>query len=282
MRLRLWYFINKHAILKKLFYWIFPLLGINVANAEVIYQCNPCPSGQSSNPGAIGAGACFNPKTKGAASTIFNGTGNQSGTLQPGWYRISLRGANGSGTGWKTGDTYCTQYKDGDTCKTYGDKPCKSEKYVCPSGKTAASSAWSSWYCPDNSGTPTKKCDKWGDAPCLAYNQVCASSATGSSCQGNGGTGGSTYYVFYVTSPASYSFTYNGGSPKLTVTESGRSTRTFYANAGGNGSASKSGVNWSCSNGGNGSAGASGIFSPEGSSSNVDSFGSVGGKLTKL
>lgn len=117
MKLKLWYFINKHAMLKKIFFWIFPLLGMSVAKAETIYQCTPCPSGLSSNPGTIGKDNCFDPVTK-AGSQVFTGTANQSGTLQPGWYRISLRGTNGSnasaygcsGSGGAGGTTYYAFY----------------------------------------------------------------------------------------------------------------------------------------------------------------------------
>ena len=232
MKLKLWYFINKHAILKKLFFWIFPLLGMSVAKAETIYQCTPCPSGLSSNPGAVGSGACFNPVTKGGASVIFNGAGNYSGTLQPGWYRIAIRGANGS----------------------------------------------------------SNSCDN-RHQNCNAYGKNCTT--VGNNCTGSGGTGGSTYYVFYVSVAASYSHIYNNGSPKLTITESGK-TRTFAANKGTNGAAANNCTNTGaygscvqytcqCSNG---SAGASnqvsGLFSNDKSSSNVDGLGSAGGKLTKL
>ena len=287
MRLKLWYFINKYAILKKLFFWIFPLLGLNVAKAETIYQCAACPSGLSTNPGAIGAGACFNPVTKPGPSVIFNGTGNYSGTLQPGWYRISLRGANGSGTGWKTGDRYCAASHN--ECTGWGEAPClqknneycegSSSCYVVNGGTSNAYCYGGCTFVPANS-----ICVQYGDKPCISSSPVCDRYDNGSSCQGNGGIGGQTYYVFYVTSTANYSFTYNGGSPKLVVTESGRATRTFLAGKGGNGYANKSGVNWSCGNGGNGTSNsASGLFSSmDRSSGNYDGLGSAGGKLTKL
>lgn len=236
MRLKLWYFINKHAILKKIFFWIFPLLGVNVAKAETIYQCMPCPSGLSSNPGAMGVDACFDPLTKGGSSVIYNGTGNYSGTLQPGWYRVSLKGT--------TGDT----------------------KYISGSG-SCAQSRYS------------------GQSGYAGYK-----SGSGRNC--SGGAGGQTYYVFYVSKTASYSHEYNGGSPKLTVTEDGK-TRTFAAGKGGNGTGYTSSSSSGCYSGSvkdaycnTASAGASnqvsGLFSTDKSSSNLDGLGSAGGKLTKL
>lgn len=227
MRLKLWYFINKHAILKKLFFWIFPLLGINVAKAETIYQCTACPAGLSSNPGGTSVNDCFNPVTKGG-SQMFSGTTNQNGTLQPGWYRISLRGTNGSGTSL-SGKCISTQLK-------------------C---------------------TSTYNC-----------GYTCVNS--GKDCSASGGAGGQTYYVFYVSATASYSYTYNSGAPKFTVTESGK-TRTFSAGKGGDASSKYSGYDAKCSNGAAGASNqVSGLFSNDKSSSNVDSLGSAGAKLTKL
>lgn len=239
MRLKLWYFINKHAILKKIFFWIFPLLGMSVAKAETIYQCMPCPTGMSSNPGATSIDGCFNPLTK-SGSQVFTGTTSQSGTLQPGWYRISLRGENGSATK-VSGSGTCCRIKP----NVYG------------------------------------RCVN-------AYGVDYSLSGSSTTCQG--AVGGQTYYVFYVSKVASYTYEYNSGAPKFTVEENGK-TRTFSAGKGSNGSGSTKSS--SCYSGSvnnaycnTASAGASnqasGLFSTDKTTTNVDNLTSAGAKLTKL
>ncbi|MBD5398606.1 hypothetical protein HDR60_03820 [bacterium] len=211
-------FLNKYSLLKKTLLGLFTVSS--AAGAQTIYQCTACPSGLSSNPGATSASQCFNPSTKGGASVIFSGISNWSGKLEPGWYRISLKGASGS------------------------------------------------------------------NVSCGSSGGGCSSSYSSSSCTGYGGSGGTAYYIFYVSNTASANYTYNNGSPKLVVTESGKSTRTFQVTAGTSGSKYTTGSYGSvchCSNGSAGSSSISGLTSStDKSTGNVDNWTSNGGKLVRL
>ncbi|MBD5405197.1 hypothetical protein HDR59_01460 [bacterium] len=96
MKVKLWNFIKKHTILRKIFFWLFSVMGMSV-KANALYSCKPCPNGLQSNPEARSSADCFDPKTKASDNIIFkNGTASTSGALMPGWYRISIRGANGN------------------------------------------------------------------------------------------------------------------------------------------------------------------------------------------
>ena len=91
------------------------LLGLftlsSAAGAQTIYQCSPCPNGLASQPGTISASGCFNPVSKSGSRVIFdNSSSGWSGTLQPGWYRISLRGSSGSGASAGGGCSYVSCY----------------------------------------------------------------------------------------------------------------------------------------------------------------------------
>ncbi|MGN0929839.1 MAG: hypothetical protein ACI4N3_04325 [Alphaproteobacteria bacterium] len=177
-------FSNKYSLLKKTLLGLFTVSS--AAGAQTIYQCTACPNGLSSNPGAVGSSQCFNPCSKGSSSTIFSGSSNWSGTLQPGWYRISLRGEKGASTSSDGGMKR--------VCKTLGG--CE----VCAGGCVA---------------TCTGGCRIAGG---------CCNCDTG-------GDGAKANYTFYVGVASSASYTYNNGSPKFTVTESG-TTRTYTASRG--------------------------------------------------
>ena len=87
MKIKLLNLLNK--ILKK-----FAFLGIfsftTSASAQTIYQCLPCPDGTTSNPGAVGAGSCFSVTNK-KGTKVFDSASSSSATLQPGWYRVTLK-----------------------------------------------------------------------------------------------------------------------------------------------------------------------------------------------
>lgn len=114
MKLILWSFIKRHAILRKIFFWIFSVMGMSV-KANALYSCKPCPNGLHSNPEARSSSECFNPRTKTSKSTVLsNTTQNASGALMPGWYRISIRGDKGK-------DVSCTStYNPSKKTSTYG------------------------------------------------------------------------------------------------------------------------------------------------------------------
>lgn len=96
MKLKLWNFIKKHKMLRKIFFWLFSIMGIST-KVDALYSCRTCPNGLQTNPGAKSSADCFDPKTKKSENVVFsNTTQNTSGALRPGWYRISIRGANGN------------------------------------------------------------------------------------------------------------------------------------------------------------------------------------------
>ncbi|MDE6224040.1 MAG: hypothetical protein K2M23_01035 [Alphaproteobacteria bacterium] len=251
-------FTDKYSLLKKTIIGLFTMSS--AAGAQTIYQCAPCPSGQTSNPGATSVSQCYSPCSKSASSTIFSGTSNWSGTLQPGWYRISLRGASGDSVVSEGGQ----------------NRVCKKGKYnveICAGGCT---------NCTGGSSDSSTRCR----------------------CTGVG-AGAKVNFTFYVGVASSASFTYNSGSPKFTVTESG-STRTYTASKGGDatytsdpkdvtvkndyGSVTGKEGNVTC---GKGSAGSysytpSTLFSSTdknnscSTSATADGLSSAGGKLVKL
>ncbi len=113
MKLRPWNFIKSNLFKKGTLLGLFTLSS--AAGAQTIYQCQPCPNGLASQPGTISASGCFNPVSKSGSRVIFdNSSSGWSGTLQPGWYRISLRGSSGSGAGGGCGYSSCYGGNGGD------------------------------------------------------------------------------------------------------------------------------------------------------------------------
>ena len=113
MKLRPWNFIKNNLFKKGTLLGLFTLSS--AAGAQTIYQCSPCPNGLASQPGTISASGCFNPVSKSGSRVIFdNSSSGWSGTLQPGWYRISLRGSSGSGAGGGCGYSSCYGGNGGD------------------------------------------------------------------------------------------------------------------------------------------------------------------------
>lgn len=109
MKLRPWNFIKNNLFKKGTLLGLFTLSS--AAGAQTIYQCQPCPNGLASQPGTISASGCFNPVSKSGSRVIFdNQSSGWSGTLQPGWYRISLRGSSGSGASAGGGCGYVSCY----------------------------------------------------------------------------------------------------------------------------------------------------------------------------
>ena len=113
MKLRPWNFIKSNLFKKGTLLGLFTLSS--AAGAQTIYQCQACPNGLASQPGTISASGCFNPVSKAGSKVIFdNQTSGWSGTLQPGWYRISLKGDSGSSDGGGCGYSPCSGGKGGE------------------------------------------------------------------------------------------------------------------------------------------------------------------------
>lgn len=96
MKIKLLNLLNK--ILKK-----FAFLGFfsftTSTSAQTTYQCLPCPEGMFSNPGAVGLGECYPLNAENylqAAGTKTFTSSNGTVDLLPGWYRLTLKSADGS------------------------------------------------------------------------------------------------------------------------------------------------------------------------------------------
>lgn len=133
MKLRPWNFIKSNLFKKGTLLGLFTLSS--AAGAQTIYQCKPCPNGLASQPGTISASGCFNPVSKAGSKVIFdNSSSGWSGTLQPGWYRISLRGSNGSGAGGGCGYSSCDGGNGGEMYYVFYVSSSASGKYSWNSG----------------------------------------------------------------------------------------------------------------------------------------------------
>ncbi len=94
MKMKLLNLLNR--ILKK-----FAFLGIfsftTSAHAQTIYQCMPCPNGTKSQPNSTSASDCFSLTSKARTNVRDFTTSSGSVSLEPGWYRISMRTPSGAG-----------------------------------------------------------------------------------------------------------------------------------------------------------------------------------------
>ena len=253
MKIKLLNLLNK--ILKK-----FAFLGIfsftTSASAQTIYQCLPCPDGKTSNPGAVGAGSCFSVTNKKGTVVLDQTTTNKTITLQPGWYRVTLRTTDGA-----KGLNRTEASKSGTCCEdTYGN--CTS--YI---GKVVGDSA--------TGGAGGKGKD-------LSYVIYVANSSSASYTYNSGApklivkdntTNGQK--VFSITKAG------NGKDATCSSSTSGGSSSTY-------GSSSCGAVTtWNCTNGAAGTASSivtpSGLSSKDQKSSAIDGLTSATGcRITKL
>ncbi len=133
MKIKLLNLLNK--ILKK-----FAFLGLfsfsTSTSAQTTYQCLPCPEGSTSPAGSTSIQKCV-PVDSSKTFTTSNGTM----TLAPGWYRVTLRSADGSAT---TCGTTKSVYPSG-SCKCFNKTYTTRYDQVISATATAGSGASASY-----------------------------------------------------------------------------------------------------------------------------------------
>ena len=182
MKIKLLNLLNK--ILKK-----FAFLGVfsfsTSTSAQTTYQCLPCPEGSTSPAGSTSIQQCV-PVDSSKTFTTSNGTM----TLSPGWYRVTLRSANGSATTCGTaqsasgvsscecwGRTYSTKYREVVSGSAAGGSGASASYLIYVNASSTATYNY-------NSGAPTlvieNKIDKSKRTFSAAKggNGVCPSSGT--------------------------------------------------------------------------------------------------------
>ena len=181
------------------------------ADAQSVYQCLPCPEGQSSPAGSTSISQCSSAADLKGTLIKDCTTSNCSGKLEKGWYRVTIHttaGSKGSNASKDSSSSNCHPW----------DKQNSMENCFA--------SIWGG----------TSKCIT---IPLPGTTRVYGSKYEVKGASGTGGKGGSGFtksYVFYLSSEASYSYDVNGGSPKIVISKtSTEPQRVFQLSKAGNG-----------------------------------------------